>query len=89
MKVFTSKYLTLKADLTEMLLKATAPLRIGKNETVVISADSKYNYIMDEVLRSPTISKFYEVFIAKPKIDYDVSCNNLVKLRIKDITPRG
>lgn len=86
-EVFTTEYLTLKADFTEMLLKAAAPLRAGKNKSVVISVDSKYNYVMDEVLKSPTISRFYEVSVAKPKIEYDVPCNSLVKLQIKDVTP--
>ena len=82
--IATTHLLTLKANLFDIFYKSTAPIRNGKKKNVVVSVDSVFEPILNEVLSSPDIRNYYEVQVAKPEIEYDIPYNFLVKLTVKE-----
>ncbi len=82
--IVTTEYLTLKANLSDFLRKATAPIRKGKKKEVILSLSTYFNPVMDEVLNSREITDYYYVSIVKPKIEYDLPYDVLVRLRVKN-----
>ena len=79
-----SEVIKLKANLQDFLHKATAPIRKGQRKSVVVSIDSKFNPVINEVLHSQEIQNYYKVEIAKPKINYDIDYNIMVKLTVRN-----
>lgn len=82
--IVTTKYMTLKANLSEFLRKATEPLRNGSKREVIVNVSTDFNPVMEEVLNSHEIKDFYYVSVVKPKIEYDIPYDYLVRLRIKE-----
>lgn len=82
--IVTQEYLTLKANLSEFLRKATLPIRKGKRHEVIVNISTVFNPVFDEVIKSPEIDNFYWVDVVKPKTDYNISYDMLVRLRVKD-----
>lgn len=82
--IVTTKYMTLKANLSEFLRKATEPLRNGSKREVIVNVSTDFNPVMEEVLKSHEIKDFYYVSVVKPKIEYDIPYDYLVRLRIKE-----
>lgn len=76
--------LQLKATLFDFIHKATAPIRNGLKHSVVMSVDSSFKPVLNEVLLSPDITNYYEVKVASPHIEYDIPYNIMVKLTVKD-----
>lgn len=83
--IVTSEYLTLKANLLSFLRTATAPIRNGRRREVVLAISSQFQPVFNEVMRSKEITDYYHVSIARPKTDYDLPYDTLVRLRVKDI----
>lgn len=79
----TMEYMTLKADLSEFLRKATESIRRGKRKEVIVSVSTKFKPVFEEVLNSHEIKDFYYVSVAKPDISYDIPYDIMVKLRVK------
>ena len=79
----THEYLSLKANLSDFLRKATEPIREGKSRTVYVQIASEFKTVLNEVLRSPEIANFYRVSMVKPKIDYDIPFDIMLKLSVK------
>lgn len=82
--IVTTEYMTLKANLSVFLRNATEPLRSGKKREVIVNVSTTFNPVMKEVLDSHEIKDFYYVSVVKPKIEYDIPYDYLVRLRIKD-----
>lgn len=80
----TQQILTLKADLSDFLYRATAPVRNGRNKKVTVAIDNKFKPVLYEVLNAPDIKNFYKVRIAEPKIEYDIPYNIMVELTVKE-----
>lgn len=78
-----SEIIKLKANLQDFLHKATAPIRKGMKDNVVVSVDSKFKPVLQEVLNSKDIQDYYTVQVAKPKIEYDIDYDILVKLTVR------
>lgn len=79
-----SEIIKLKANLQDFLYKATAPIRRGERKNVVVSVDSKFRPVLKEVLNSQEITNYYTVSVAKPKIEYDIDYDIMVKLSVKE-----
>lgn len=79
----TTEIMTLKANLSDFLHKATEPIRRGKHREVIVDVSSKFEPVFDEVINSPEIADFFEVAVVRPKIEYDIPYNMLVKLTVK------
>ena len=82
--IVTHEYLTLKANLSEFLRKATAPIRRGKRKEVIVNISTHFNPVFDEVINSKEITDFFYVDIVKPKIEYDIPYDIMVRLRVKE-----
>lgn len=82
--IVTTKYMTLKANLSEFLRKSTEPLRAGTKKEVIVNVSTDFNPVFKEVLESHEIKDFYYVSVVKPKIEYDIPYDYLVRLRIKE-----
>lgn len=82
--VVTQEYMTLKANLSDFLRKATEPIREGKSKEVIVNISSYFNTVFDEVINSHEIADFYTVSVVKPKIEYDIQYDFMVKLRVKE-----
>ena len=76
--------LVLKADLLDFLHKISEPIRLGKITSVTARIASKFLPVLDETLRSPTLTRFYIVEVARPKIQYDLPIDVLVRLTVKE-----
>lgn len=81
---YTQEILTLKANLLDFLYRATLPIRNGQKREVAVAVSNKFNNVLEEVLKSPTIANFYDVQVCYPKFDYDVTFDILVILRVKE-----
>lgn len=81
--VVTQEYMTLKADLSDFLRRATEAIRNGKRKEVIVSVSTKFKPVFDEVINSHEIKDFYTVSVAKPKITYDITYDFMVRLRVK------
>lgn len=82
--IVTKEYLTLKANLSEFIRQATEPIRRGKNKEVIVNISTKFNPVFQDVISSREIVDFYDVAIVKPKIEYDIPYDFMVRLRVKD-----
>lgn len=80
----TQEYMTLKANLMEFLHRSTEPIRRGKRKEVILSISTIFNPVMDEVLNSKEIQNFFYVDSVRPKIEYDIPYDIMVRLRVKD-----
>ncbi len=81
--IVTTEYMTLKANLSEFLRKATEPLRSGDKHEVIVNVSTTFNPVLNEVLDSHEIKDFYYVSVVKPKIEYDIPYDYLVRLVTK------
>ncbi len=82
--IVTTEYMTLKANLSEFLRKATEPLRLGKKKEVIVNISTEFNPVFEEVIKSHEIADFFYVSVVKPKIEYDIPYDFLVMLRVKE-----
>lgn len=82
--IVTKEYMTLKANLSEFLRQSTEPLRHGDKKEVILNISTKFNPVLNEVLESHEIADFFYVDVVKPKIEYDIPYDYLVRLRIKE-----
>lgn len=82
--IVTTEYLKLRANLSDFLRRATEPIRRGKKKEVIVNISTHFNPVFDEVINSPEIANFYDVSIVRPKIEYDIPYDFLVKLRVKE-----
>lgn len=79
----TAEYLKLKADCTDFLKKATKPLREGTRSVVYVQISNQFKPVLKAVLQSNDIRNYYDVRLAKPKVDYDIPMEYLVEMRNK------
>ena len=82
--IVTKERMTLRANLTDFLRKATESIRRGKHKEVIVNISTHFSPVFDEVINSHEIADFYDVSIVKPKIDYDIPYDFMVRLRVKD-----
>lgn len=80
----TQEYMAMKSTLLDFLHKATEPIRAGKHKDVIVSVSSVFNPVFEDVIKSHEISDFYEVYVATPKLEYDIPYDFLVKLVVKE-----
>lgn len=80
----TQEYMTLKANLSEFLRRATEPIRKGTRKEVIVNISTHFNPVFDDVINSPEIVNYYYVDVVRPKIDYDIPYDIMVRLRVKD-----
>lgn len=82
--IVTKEYLTLKANLSEFLREATEPIRKGKNKEVIVSISTEFNPVYEDVINSKEITSYFDVDVVRPNISYDIPCDFMVRLRVKD-----
>lgn len=75
--------LQLKANLLEFLHKATEKVRQGEHHSVTVAVSSKFLPVLDDVLRSSSISTFYTYTVEKPEIEYDIEYFIEITLEVK------
>lgn len=80
----TQEYLTLQANLSEFIQRATEPIRKGKRREVVVKISNMFDPVLNEVLSAKYITDYYNVKVARPKIEYDIPFDIMVKLTVKD-----
>ena len=80
----TQEYMQLKANLSDFLRRACSPIRAGKRKEVIVNISSQFNPVFDEVINSPEITDFYTVDTVRPKIDYNIPYDFMVRLRVKE-----
>lgn len=81
--IVTTAYMRLKSNLSEFLRKATAPIRNGEKTEVIVNVSNNFDPVLKEVLASHEIADFYKVDVVKPKVEYDVPFDYLLRLRVK------
>lgn len=81
----TTERMTLKANLSEFLRKATIPIREGKKKEVIVNISNKFDPVFEEVINSRDIKDFFEVSVVRPKIEYDIPFDFMVRLRVKEV----
>lgn len=79
----TTEYMTLQANLSDFLHKATNPIRMGKKKEVIVNISNKFDPVYEAVINSPEIADFFEVDTVRPKIEYDIPYDFMVRLRVK------
>lgn len=82
--IVTQEYMTLKANLSEFLRRATEPIRKGKRKEVIVNISTHFNPVFEDVINSHEIADFYYVSVVRPKIEYDIPYDFMVRLRVKD-----
>ena len=82
--IVTQEYMTLKANLSEFLRKATDPIRLGKHQEVIVNVSNSFDAVFDEVINSHEIADFFYVDVVRPKIEYDIPYDFMVRLRVKE-----
>ena len=80
----TAEYMTLKADLSDFLRKATNPIRRGKKTEVIVNVSNSFDPVFEDVINSHEIKDFFEVSVVRPKIEYDIPYDFMVKLKVKE-----
>ncbi|MDR1523205.1 MAG: hypothetical protein LBS29_04575 [Endomicrobium sp.] len=80
----TTYQLKLKANLIEFLNKSTEAVREGKHKSVTVSVASIFEPVLDEVLQTASILKFYEVSVNKQEIGYDIPYFMEITLNVKE-----
>lgn len=83
--IVTQEYMTLKANLAEFLRRATEPIRAGKRKEVIVNISSSFDPVFEEVINSHEIADFFTVDVVRPKIEYDIAYDFMVRLRVKEI----
>ena len=73
----------IRATLEDFLRKATEPIRNGQHESVTLKISSEFDSVLDEVLASPEIQRYYFVKLVRPDVNYDVHYNVLVRLEVR------
>lgn len=81
--IVTQERMQLRANLTDFLRRATEPIRDGRHSEVIVNISTKFSPVFDEVIGSHEIRDFYDVDIVKPKIEYDIPYDVMVRLRVK------
>lgn len=79
----TRERLTLKANLTEFLRKSVEPIKRGKRQEVIIEVSNMFDPVLKEVLQSKAIKDYYNVEIARPRVEYDIPLNILLRITVK------
>lgn len=79
----TQEYLMLQANLSDFIERATEAIRKGKRNSVVMQISNQFDPVLNDVLTSKKITDYYEVRIARPKIEYDIPFDIMVKLTVK------
>lgn len=79
----TRERLMLKANLTEFLRKSVEPIKKGKRREVIIEVSNMFDPVLQEVLQSKAIRNYYNVEIARPKVEYDIPLNILLRITVK------
>lgn len=82
--IVTQEYMTLKANLSEFLRRATEPIRKGKRKEVIVNISTHFNPVFEDVINSHEIADFYYVSVVRPKIDYDIPYDFMVRLTVKE-----
>lgn len=82
--VVTQEYMTLKANLTEFLRRSTAPIRAGKKKEVIVNISTDFDTVFDEVIHSHEIQDYYHTSVVRPKIEYDIPYDFMLKLTVKE-----
>lgn len=82
--IVTKERLTLKANLSDFLRRATEPIRSGKSKEVIVNISNKFDPVFEEVITSHEIADFYHVSVVRPKIEYDIPYDFMLKLRVKE-----
>jgi len=82
--IVTQEYMTLRANLSDFLRRATEPIRKGKRREVIVNISTHFNPVFEEVINSHEIKDFYDVSIVRPNIEYDIPYDIMVRLRVKD-----
>jgi hypothetical protein len=82
--IVTQEYLTLRANLYDFLHKATEPIRRGKSKSVIVNISTKFNPVFNDVIQSHEIADLYKVDVVRPKIDYDLPYDIMVRLTVKE-----
>ena len=80
----TTEYMTLKANLSDFLRKATNPIRRGEKREVIVNISNKFDPVFNEVITSHDIADFFDVSIVRPKLEYDIPYDFMLRLRVKD-----
>ena len=80
----TMEILTLKANLSDFLHRATEPIRRGDNKEVIVNISSNFEPVFKEVIESHEIADFFYVDVVRPKIEYDIPYDFMVRLRVKE-----
>ena len=80
----TTELMTLKANLATFLKKATDPIRKGNRKEVIVNISNKFDPVFQEVVSSPDIANYFTVDVVRPKIDYDIPYDFMVKLKVKE-----
>jgi len=81
--ILTKELLKLKGNLVDFIQKATDPIRKGDKQRVTFSLSSRFNPVLDEVLQSDRYSKYYDIQIERPVLEYDVEHFVKVKMKVK------
>ena len=76
--------MTLKADLSDFLRKATNPIRRGKKTEVIVNISNSFDPVFEDVINSHEIKDFFEVSVVRPKIEYDIPYDFMVRLKVKE-----
>lgn len=79
----TTEYMTLKANLSDFLHKATDPIRRGDRKEVIVNISNVFDPVFDDVISAHEIKDFFDVAVVRPKIDYDIPFDFMVKLTVK------
>lgn len=79
----TTEYLSRKADLLEFINKATESIKKGKHKNVTLSISSKFSDVLDDVIKSPQIQNYFIVSVARPRIEYDIPTDILLRIEIR------
>ena len=82
--VVTRERLTLQANLSDFLRRATEPIRRGKRKSVIVNISTMFNPVFNDVMNSHEIKDFYDVAIVRPKIEYDIPYDIMVRLTVKE-----
>lgn len=79
----TRERLMLKANLTEFLRKSVEPIKKGKRKEVILEVSNMFDPVLKEVLESKAIRDYYNVDIARPRVEYDIPLNILLRITVK------
>lgn len=80
---FAIQEATLMANLSDFIYKATGPIREGRHTSVTMSISSDFDSVLDEVIQSSSVSKYYKAKIRRPDVQPGVRHKILVRLEVK------